>query len=225
MTASHPPTAARSPSDTPPALLDAAVAVFAEHGYARATVREIVERAGANIAAVNYHFGDKATLYARAMDHCRATSNTNNPLVQADAHRDFNADRPPADRLYLFVRTMLGHMFRDGQLTDLARMMGHEMQHPTPALDRLVDLSVRRVYDALIQIIRDLLPADANPALAERAAFAAMAQTHHHHLAHPLVARLHPEQRYTETDLDDLARQITDFTLHGLGIQPPEHQP
>lgn len=41
----------------------AALTVFSETGYHRATIREIVYRAGANIAAVNYHFGGKESLY------------------------------------------------------------------------------------------------------------------------------------------------------------------
>ena len=45
-------------------LLDAAAEVFGEAGYRNATVREICRRAGANIAAINYHFGDKEKLYA-----------------------------------------------------------------------------------------------------------------------------------------------------------------
>jgi AcrR family transcriptional regulator len=47
-------------------LLGAAGRVFADKGYHEATIAEISEAAGANIAAVNYHFGDKKTLYREA---------------------------------------------------------------------------------------------------------------------------------------------------------------
>jgi TetR/AcrR family transcriptional regulator, regulator of cefoperazone and chloramphenicol sensitivity len=50
-------------SDTEKRLLDAAGEVFAEFGYRAATVRQICEKAGANVAAVNYYFRDKEGLY------------------------------------------------------------------------------------------------------------------------------------------------------------------
>jgi AcrR family transcriptional regulator len=47
-------------------LLESACEVFAKKGYRDATIADISERAGTNIAAVNYHFGDKETLYVEA---------------------------------------------------------------------------------------------------------------------------------------------------------------
>jgi AcrR family transcriptional regulator len=47
-------------------LLETAGQMFAEKGYRGATIREICERAGTNVAAVNYHFGNKETLYSEA---------------------------------------------------------------------------------------------------------------------------------------------------------------
>jgi AcrR family transcriptional regulator len=44
-------------------LLDVAGRIFADRGYRAATIREICIAARANVAAVNYHFGDKLGLY------------------------------------------------------------------------------------------------------------------------------------------------------------------
>ncbi len=45
-------------------LLTAAGEVFAERGFHDATIKQITDRAGASLASVNYHFSDKAELYA-----------------------------------------------------------------------------------------------------------------------------------------------------------------
>jgi AcrR family transcriptional regulator len=53
--------------DTKTALLEAAKQLILERGYAGATVRELAAASGANVAAVNYHFGSRENLLNQAM--------------------------------------------------------------------------------------------------------------------------------------------------------------
>ena len=52
------------------ALFEAAFDVFAERGYAGASVREICARANANVAALNYHWGSKDALWLAVAERC-----------------------------------------------------------------------------------------------------------------------------------------------------------
>jgi TetR/AcrR family transcriptional regulator, regulator of cefoperazone and chloramphenicol sensitivity len=49
--------------DTRSRLLDEALRLFAEKGYAQTSTREICLAAGVNAASIHYYFGDKAGLY------------------------------------------------------------------------------------------------------------------------------------------------------------------
>ena len=53
-----------APPDTRTRILDAAEHLFAERGFRGTSVRAITDLAGANLAAVGYHFGSKAELLA-----------------------------------------------------------------------------------------------------------------------------------------------------------------
>src|SRR6186713_203928 len=44
------------------ALLDAAERLFSQHGIEGTSVRDIIKEAGANLGAINYHFGTKDRL-------------------------------------------------------------------------------------------------------------------------------------------------------------------
>lgn len=53
--------------DTKAALLNAAKQLIHERGYAATSVRELAAAAGANLSAVNYHFGSRENLLNEAM--------------------------------------------------------------------------------------------------------------------------------------------------------------
>lgn len=53
---------ARHGPDTRERILDAAEALFVEHGFEATSMRLITGRAGVNLASINYHFGSKEAL-------------------------------------------------------------------------------------------------------------------------------------------------------------------
>ena len=69
-----PPRRRRDPEASRAAILEAAREVFAERGYARATIREIARRAGVTHGLVMRHFGSKEQLLIEALPGPRAAA-------------------------------------------------------------------------------------------------------------------------------------------------------
>ncbi len=54
--------ALKPPHETRTRILDAAEELFMQHGFEATSMRQLTAKAGANLAAVNYHFGSKSSL-------------------------------------------------------------------------------------------------------------------------------------------------------------------
>ncbi|MCW3836207.1 CerR family C-terminal domain-containing protein [Sphingomonas canadensis] len=109
-------------------LLDAACDIFVEKGFDDATVAEICARAEANVAALNYHFGNKAAAYRAA--YLRA-------FEESAVQFPFEADAAPApeDRLAAHVRSILKRMNHDGGASRFDKMRNWEDIRPTGIVD------------------------------------------------------------------------------------------
>src|SRR5436305_15291656 len=91
-----------APAETRQRLIEAAGEIFAEQGRAAARVRDICDRAGTNIAAINYHFGDKTSLYLECLRHARRYLLSKYPI---DVAKPGNGT--PEQRLRAYVQTLL----------------------------------------------------------------------------------------------------------------------
>jgi AcrR family transcriptional regulator len=210
-----------APTTTESRLLEAAIGLFASHGFAATSVRQVCDRAGANVAAVNYHFRSKRGLYDAAIDRARAESNARNPWVGLDANRDFWADDEPEVRLHRFVSMMLDHSLDEqGQPSELARVMIHEMLDPTEAFERQVEVSIRRALLALRDICRQVLEKHASPPADDerisRIALLISAQCMYPALVAGVADGLHPGVAFDQAGRTALAQLITSSALTTL---------
>src|ERR1700730_11349300 len=114
-------------------LVEAAGRVFARRGYYSTTVREICAKAGANVAAVNYHFGDKLGLYTEVLEQSVRAA-------QLDAVRNaFEKTAPPEEILRAVIRARLRALCSGDLPARRFRILTHEMAQPSPAFQHFVN--------------------------------------------------------------------------------------
>jgi AcrR family transcriptional regulator len=122
--------AADSRLSTRQTLLEAAGQVFAEKGYEGATAKEICRRAGANAAAVNYHFGGIAPLYAAVLEEARRRIFS----AQAIAHA-LEGKSDPRDKLEAAVGVIVRALLRPAVTSWAVRIFGRDLISLSPTAD------------------------------------------------------------------------------------------
>jgi AcrR family transcriptional regulator len=140
----------KSAAITPRKLLAAASEIFAQKGYRDATIAEICERAGANVAAVNYHFGDKETLYKEAWRHSFSESVKAHP-----PNGGVTDNAPPEERLRGEIVALLNRIADEGNREFL--IVQKELVNPTGLLNEVMQKNLRPLQEKMESIIRELL--------------------------------------------------------------------
>jgi TetR/AcrR family transcriptional regulator, regulator of cefoperazone and chloramphenicol sensitivity len=197
------------PAETRERILEAAADVFSEKGYRDATVREIVARAEANLAAVNYHFRDKDGLYAEVLER-----------AMRDAHAKHSidgglpGDAPPEARLRAFVAGFLHRVTDPGLQSRVGRLMAREMVDPTSALDRLAERVIRPIYGRLVGLVREVSRMPISRA--ELAAKSILGQILFYKHCAPVIERIDGRAPRGSREIDALADHITRFSIGGI---------
>lgn len=205
-----------SHAETRRELLEAAGEVFAEFGFRDATVREICRRAGANVAAVNYHFGDKETLYIEVLRYAQSKA-----LAKYPPLLDVTADAPPEEKLRAFVKSFLLRIFDKGPTSWHGKLMSREMIEPTAALDSLVEERMRPMAGQLWQIVAALLDCAPDDERVRLCAFSVVSQCVFYHHCRPVICRLFPKQQSLDkAEIERLAEHITVFSLAAMKHLP-----
>lgn len=128
-------------------LLNTAGQVFAEFGYAGTASKEICQRAGANIAAVNYHFGSKDGLYEAVLVEAHRQIVSLDELL---AFTDTGAD--PRTKLTAVIGHLIGHAARSADSWG-TRVLIRELVSPSHLVPALVAKAIKPKAKVLQQLI------------------------------------------------------------------------
>jgi len=201
-----------SPDETRRHLLEAAGEVFAEVGFRDATVREICRRADANIAAINYHFGDKENLYLEVLRYAHGKA-----LAKYPPMMDLADDAPPEKKLRAFIHSMLQRIFDKGPTSWHGKLMSREMIEPTKALDSLVEERMRPMVAQLWKIVSEILDCPVNDECVRLCSLSVISQCVFYNHCSPVVSRLFPNKLPQDAaSIGHLAEHITKFSLAAM---------
>lgn len=117
-------------------LLHAAFDVFAARGFEAGTVREITDRAGANLAAVSYHFRGKEELYVAVI--AQAVLRLLAPL-----ERDLSRARSAEDRQEVCATLLRDLLFDEHGASGAMQLIARELAGGSRALRHVLRLAMQ----------------------------------------------------------------------------------
>ncbi|RME95276.1 MAG: TetR/AcrR family transcriptional regulator [Verrucomicrobia bacterium] len=165
--------------DTKTAILDAAEAVFAEVGLARASIRRIVQRAGVNLAAVHYHFGSKEGLIEAVFNRRVAPVNARRLELLAAVEAAHPEGALPVEAvLEAFLRPMQEAREADGRADHLRRLYGRLVGEPSESVGRMMSRQFGPVLQRFGKALKRAVPEVPEPVLLWRLLFTVGAAAH-----------------------------------------------
>ena len=199
--------------DTKTKILDAAEWYFAEMGFYTTSLRQVTERAGVNVASVNYHFGGKENLMDAVLKR-RILPLNEVRLARLDEamERAGKADREPTVREILdgfmgpTLRTAILPEFRNLSLI-MGRVFtdhnGEVMARVAPLIDDLIAGYVKALCGVLPGLTRDEV------GLRFRMALGAM--------HHAILAMRGAGSLTTDLEEEAVMETLIDFASRGMG--------
>lgn len=191
-------------------LLREAERLFAARGFGEVTVREICSAAKANVAAINYHFGDKLGLYREVLSGAIAGMQR----LTEDA-REAGLGLEPAEQLRTYITLFLNRALTAGSET-IRNIIQREVTDPTPALNDFVDRALRPRLEYLAGIVGAMIDRDPADPQVKLCVMSIQAQvlmcTRHNAVADRLGYIANP----SASEIEQLADHIANFSIGGV---------
>lgn len=200
-------------------LLREAETLFARKGYHAVSVREITDAAGCNLASVNYHFGNKESLYIEVF---RSLWMERAAVIRKRFEEKAGSGR--MESMETVVRG-LAEAFLEGPLTDEERLLHaqlviREMIQPTKAFHVVFTMAMKPFLENIAARLRPFLAPGMRDEELILNIFSVFSMVLYFNFARTAVSRL-TDRPYDPDFIRTLISHIVRFSLHGLGPEKP----
>ncbi len=207
-------------------LLDAGLTLFSEYGYDSVTTRQLASEAGANIAAIAYHFGGKRDLYRAVL---RQLVEDTEPLLGPVAQRmaegiaAAGADRPALARVVVgLVHGFTGTFLEGDFMACRAPMVMREFANPSEDFDILYEGRLGPIHRNVAALAAAALGMDPDGPEAKIRAHAVMGNLVVFEIAKHLLLKRTGWEEYTPERIALVRRMITEAVLDSLRLPHPD---
>ncbi len=214
---------ARATSATKVRILDAAEALFMEHGYEATGMRMITAAAEVNLAGANYHFGSKEELFQAVLTRRLDPMNQERVMLLDRLEAEAAPEVLPCERILgaLFIPALRLARDRERGGSNFLRLLGRAYADPAPFIRQLLSDQYAVMIARFKAAFGRALPHLPRKELSWRLHFimGALSYTLAGTDALKIIAELNPH----ETDNDEvLLRRLAPFLLAGLHAPLPD---
>jgi AcrR family transcriptional regulator len=218
-----PLSARRGAAATKLRILDAAEELFMEHGFEATSLRSITAAAGANLAAVNYHFGSKEELFQAVLTRRLDPMNQARVALLDKLEADAAAQSLSCEQILTALLTPALTLARDPERggKNFLKLLGRAYADPAPFIRQFLSEQYAQMIARFKSAFGRALPQLPRKELSWRLHFimGALSYTLAGTDALKLIAELNP----LETDNDEiLLHRLAPFLLAGLTAPLPD---
>ena len=193
-------------------LMQTALRLFAAHGFAKTSIREIARQAGVNIAAISYYCGDKAGLY-RAL-FMEPLGRPSDVIVQCN-----QAGLSLREALSTVLLSFLDLMKQDELVQQCSRLHFREMIEPTGVRDAEIDTGIRPAHTALVSLLCRHLALPKADDDVHRLAFSIIGLGVQMFLTRDVIQAIRPKLLATPAAIDLWAGRMVDYAEAMVGVE------
>ncbi|CAB1059047.1 Transcriptional regulator, AcrR family [Olavius sp. associated proteobacterium Delta 1] len=196
-------------------LLDEAEDLFSQRGYHAVSVREITKAAESNLAAVNYHFGNKQNLYLEVF---RSRWLPRASQIQQSFKQSLKNSGNPTPTMVVqsFARAFLEGPMSADERTRHFKLISGELVQPTEAFELVVEQVFRPLFGKFLEDLRKVMPDTVDEKQMILNVFSILSMVLYFNFARPLITTFVGGQEHNDIETR-LVDHIVQFSLSGVG--------